>query len=285
MLGVLALLLDRSGEVVTKQELMGAVWRDAFVTETSLAEAISVLRQALGDDSHHPTYIQTLHRRGYRFVAETRGPTPRPPLAERVAAMPADVAPKHDAGPSLGLVASWTIASFALLTAASAVWQYLNVAEPAPRQPVRFALALPTGLTMTTTGASLAVSNDGSLIALAACKGVDCGIYLRPLSQVEPILVAGTAGGTAPFFAPDGHSLGYFANGRLYTVALAGGSPASIAAAPEPLGATWLDDHRIVFARAAREGLFDVKDTGGAVQPLTKPGPGERGHRWPSVVP
>ncbi|MGH9349158.1 MAG: winged helix-turn-helix domain-containing protein, partial [Vicinamibacterales bacterium] len=69
VLGVLALLLDRPGELVAKQELIGAVWRDAFVTETSLAEAISVLRQTLGDDPQRPSYIQTLHRRGYRFIA------------------------------------------------------------------------------------------------------------------------------------------------------------------------------------------------------------------------
>jgi DNA-binding winged helix-turn-helix (wHTH) protein len=45
------------------------VWKDAFVTATSLAEAVSFLRQALGDDSQSPRYIQTVHRRGYRFVA------------------------------------------------------------------------------------------------------------------------------------------------------------------------------------------------------------------------
>src|SRR5262249_26586688 len=44
------------------------VWKDAFVTDTSLAEAVSFLRQALGDDPQSPRYIQTVHRRGYRFL-------------------------------------------------------------------------------------------------------------------------------------------------------------------------------------------------------------------------
>src|SRR4051794_18453213 len=69
VLGVLAVLISRAGTVVPKQELIDTVWKDTFVTDTSLAEAISVLRQALGDDPQSPQYVQTVHRRGYRFVA------------------------------------------------------------------------------------------------------------------------------------------------------------------------------------------------------------------------
>src|SRR6187401_2172896 len=69
VLGVLEHLIERAGQVVARQELLDGVWKDAFVTDTSLAEAVSFLRQALGDDSQAPTYIQTVHRRGYRFVA------------------------------------------------------------------------------------------------------------------------------------------------------------------------------------------------------------------------
>src|SRR5687767_283699 len=69
-LGVLTALARQPGVVVSKQELMDAVWKDAFVTEASLLEAVRVLRDALGDDRQHPTYIQTVHRRGYRFIGE-----------------------------------------------------------------------------------------------------------------------------------------------------------------------------------------------------------------------
>ena len=74
--GVLELLLDRAGDVVARQELIDTVWKDAFVTDTSLAEAVSFLRQALGDDPQSPTYIQTLHRRGYRFVGPVSSADP-----------------------------------------------------------------------------------------------------------------------------------------------------------------------------------------------------------------
>src|SRR3954462_14981101 len=69
VLGVLDLLLERAGDLISRQELIERVWKDAFVTDTSLAEAVSALRQTLGDDPQTPTYIQTVHRRGYRFVA------------------------------------------------------------------------------------------------------------------------------------------------------------------------------------------------------------------------
>src|SRR5260370_18806009 len=69
VLGVLELLIERQGQVVARHDLLDRVWKDAFVTDTSLAEAVSFLRQALGDDPQSPTYIQTVHRRGYRFGA------------------------------------------------------------------------------------------------------------------------------------------------------------------------------------------------------------------------
>lgn len=185
----------------------------------------------------------------------------------------------------MGPLVPWIVTLFALLVAASAVWRYLATSAPLPRQPVRFSIALPQGLTLTTIGSPVALSDDGSVVALAACRAGDCGIYLRPMSQAEPTLVAGTAGGASPFFSPDGRWLGYFANGRLQKIALGGGSPVTLADAPEPLGATWLRERQIVFARSDVEGLFIVPEAGGDVQVLTTPATGEGGHRWPDAVP
>ena len=67
-IGVLAALLASPGAVVSKQQLMDAVWPGTFVTESSLLEAIGLVRDALGDDRRNPAYIQTVHRRGYRFI-------------------------------------------------------------------------------------------------------------------------------------------------------------------------------------------------------------------------
>lgn len=69
LLDLLFHLLERPATLVTKEELLDAVWPDANVTDNALAQAVSELRDALGDSPAAPTYIRTIARRGYRFVA------------------------------------------------------------------------------------------------------------------------------------------------------------------------------------------------------------------------
>src|SRR5580765_4404269 len=66
---ILALLLERSGELVTREEVRARVWSAGTVVEFehSIATAIKKLRQALGDDPDRPRYVETLPRRGYRW--------------------------------------------------------------------------------------------------------------------------------------------------------------------------------------------------------------------------
>ena len=93
-LQVLVILLERAGGVVTREELQKQLWpADTFVDfERGLNRAISKIREALADSADSPRFIETLPRRGYRFVAEVV-PMPRPevretepPIAESVAA-------------------------------------------------------------------------------------------------------------------------------------------------------------------------------------------------------
>src|SRR5947207_15382786 len=68
---VLAVLLERAGELVTREEFRAQIWpADTFVDfDHSLHNAIARLREALGDSAEKPRYIETLPRRGYRFIA------------------------------------------------------------------------------------------------------------------------------------------------------------------------------------------------------------------------
>lgn len=66
---LLEYLAARAGRLVSKQELLDAIWPNVFVGEAVLKGTIRDVRRALGDDSHAPQFIQTAHRRGYRFVA------------------------------------------------------------------------------------------------------------------------------------------------------------------------------------------------------------------------
>ena len=67
---VLKHLVDRPGQLVTKQQLLEAVWPATFVSDAVLKDSVRQLREALGDDAAAPRYIETAHRRGYRFIAQ-----------------------------------------------------------------------------------------------------------------------------------------------------------------------------------------------------------------------
>ena len=65
---VLQCLLENAGRLVSKKELFDRVWPGVFVGDAVLKVTIREIRKALGDDTRHPLYIETAHRRGYRFV-------------------------------------------------------------------------------------------------------------------------------------------------------------------------------------------------------------------------
>ena len=75
-LAVLAQLAGQPGRVVSKDELFATVWPDTSVTDSALATCIQEIRRALGDRSRDPRFIETVHRRGYRFVARTSDDEP-----------------------------------------------------------------------------------------------------------------------------------------------------------------------------------------------------------------
>jgi TolB-like protein/Tfp pilus assembly protein PilF len=69
-LALLSFLAERPGELVTKEELFSAVWPDTIVGDAALVTCIQELRKALRDNARRPRYIETLHRRGYRFIGD-----------------------------------------------------------------------------------------------------------------------------------------------------------------------------------------------------------------------
>ena len=82
---VLRHLVEHQGRLITKEELLSAVWRDAIVSDAALASGIRDLRRALGDSSAAPRYIQTVHRRGFRFIGPVNSPAAIVSLARAAA--------------------------------------------------------------------------------------------------------------------------------------------------------------------------------------------------------
>jgi DNA-binding winged helix-turn-helix (wHTH) protein len=82
--GVLCALARRPGSLLTKHALLDDVWGHQFVTDSVLKTAVSEVRAALDDDPKKPRYIETVSRRGYRFIAATIGASSqRTPAIER----------------------------------------------------------------------------------------------------------------------------------------------------------------------------------------------------------
>jgi DNA-binding winged helix-turn-helix (wHTH) protein/tetratricopeptide (TPR) repeat protein len=86
IIDLLLYLVARPSTLVTKDELFNALWPDVAVTDNALTQAVSELRQALGDDPSKPQYVQTVARRGYRFICNVVNlPLARPAAAEEPA--------------------------------------------------------------------------------------------------------------------------------------------------------------------------------------------------------
>ncbi len=95
---VLRYLVEHAGRLITKQELFDAIWTDVFVGDAALKVCIREIRRALDDDAQEPRYVETAHRRGYRFIAPvTLNPTPvsTAPIPSPTAQAPAETPATH----------------------------------------------------------------------------------------------------------------------------------------------------------------------------------------------
>jgi DNA-binding winged helix-turn-helix (wHTH) protein len=81
MMDVLTYLAGRAGRVVSREELIDAVWAKQFVAESALSRAIAELRHTLQDDAHEPRFIETITKRGYRVIAPVERIEPAPEAA------------------------------------------------------------------------------------------------------------------------------------------------------------------------------------------------------------
>jgi serine/threonine-protein kinase len=118
-------------------------------------------------------------------------------------------------------------------------------------------------------GNLLAMSSDGTRLVYVGNPDGKNRLYLRRLDQFEATPIQGTDGGSHPFISPDGKWAGFFSGGKLKKVSLEGGSPVTLADAPNPQGASWGSDDTIVFA-PDHKGLMTVPAAGGEPRRLTQ---------------
>ncbi|ARO87899.1 transcriptional regulator [Nitrosospira lacus] len=116
----LCYLIERHGQLVTKDELLDSVWQHRHVGESVLKVCINELRQALGDDARAPAYLVTVARRGYRFIAPVTQVHPSEQLEEPAKKFPAGIR----RAPQSGARANWWIGRETAQAQLLAIWRH-----------------------------------------------------------------------------------------------------------------------------------------------------------------
>jgi Tol biopolymer transport system component/DNA-binding winged helix-turn-helix (wHTH) protein len=277
---VLLLLAQRAGEIVRRQDIQQRVWGDGtFVDfDRGINFCINQIRAALGDDADRPRYIETLPRRGYRFIADIDrngkvesdvpgflAPTTPHPLdgksEEAHTRLPASFLPRREI--LLGILV--LLAAIAIMLTFMRSW----LSGTRSKQANSVATAVRTFPLMTFPGEFLgiALSPDASQIAFT-WNGPDFSkwnIYVQRIGGDRPLQITHTKGGMIPFvdWSPDGRLLvfgrcGDDNRGSLYTISAQGGEEHKVTDVScdwAMTGAVWTPDGRsLLFSDACVDG-------------------------------
>ena len=296
-LALLNALLERPGEMVSREDLRHRLWPDGtFVDfEHGLNSAVSRLREALNDSATTPRYVETIPRRGYRLlvpvepdgrVVDEVAPAEPLPVADAAAraASSSVLEPATASRRRAVALIGMTAASLCLVLVAT-VLQFRR-GSPAPLL-ASVVIDLPDQWQILND--SPAISPDSRHIVFAAwhSRAGRRAIWHRPLDTSAAQMLTDTDGGSAPFWSPDGKSIGFFAAGKLKVLPLAGKSARVVCDAPPDAGGTWISADAILFAPGPTGAVSEVSVERGTVRDVTKldPSTGELRHLRPTSLP
>jgi len=253
---VLEVLLEQPGQVVAREELQQRLWpNDTFVDfDNSLNTAVNKLREVLNDSASSPRFVETVPRRGYRFVAPVER-WKEPAEVQREAA-------PEQARQTLRFLWIAVVTLSVLLTLAllGLFPARREQTEPLVEAPLRRFSYQPEEI-----ADSPSISPNGRHIVYTTGAGSQAKLWVRDLDQNEPRIIQGAAGAGGPFWSPDSRFIGFFAENELRKISLAGGDAQVVCRLPgdkEPLGASWSpSDEAIVFAQLPH--IYEVPASGG----------------------
>ena len=153
----------------------------------------------------------------------------------------------------------------------------------------RLSVLGPPGASVFPDSANVAISPDGTMVALftGSFDRTETELWVRSLDSMAMRRLDGGDGGQLPFWSPDSRRIGFFTPTKLKTIAATGGRAETLADAPGGRGGTWNANGVIVYAPDASGPLFQIPASGGPPAPVTvlDQQRKESGHRFPSFLP
>ena len=314
---VLATLLERPGDVVSRTELQELLWPDGINVdfEHGLNKCVNKLRAVLGDDPTEPIFIETLSGRGYRFVAAVQllgtpsssvapsnGESQREQLAQGTPPVDGTVIPilrseipgdqtRKRKLPVTRNVLFGAIAGLLILFLTVFSLNNLNSkAAPSHNRTTRSFVAYPPGWQVKDLGSLTmppSLSPDGEQMAFVAVDGTGhTSLLVRDLHSLEAEKVENTDGAMLPFWSPDGKEIAFFAEYKLKRANLAKRTVLTICDAEEPRGGTWGPGNKILFVPESNGPIFLVNALEGVPKAVMAPDEVTyTTYRWPEFLP
>lgn len=253
---LLQTLVENHGHILAKEQLMESVWADSFVEDGNLTFTINAVRKALADDRHHPRYIETIPKRGYRFIA---------PVVQFEDAKPSDVIseqppPALEIKTASSRLPRYLVPVFSAIViglCAAGLW-YATSSESGPNAPILLTSFNSEKLPTSGNSEYAVISPDGKHAAYTDESGGKQSIWLRHLDKAESVQIvppsndvyfglAFSSGGDSLLFIRkpvEGHDLP-----ALYKISTFGGVPVKILENVIYTVSSSPDDKQIAFVR------------------------------------
>ena len=238
---VLAMLLERPGEMVTREEMRLKLWpADTFVDfDHGLNSAVARLRETLNDSADKPRFIETVPRQGYRFIAHADLPTSQEPSPDPNAPLAKDSARKH-----------WTALGAALLIALCGIgiWRFVEK-RPDPRLPSVEVVPL-AGMPGYEVGP--AFSPNGNQVAFLELDGQNSGIYTALVDGERSLRLTKNPNDVFATWSPDGRQIAFVRlfddEVGIYVIPALGGTEHRLHTGPRPLypSLAWSPDGKVL---------------------------------------
>ena len=219
--------------------------------------------------------IQTAHdaKLNLEWSADGPGPT-RSPVAAA-------------ARPASGARLAWFVAAVLALTTVALVVTLLG--RPADRAgTMRVSVPPPAAAIIDEEELHTSISPDGAMLVFVATDSAGMSqLWLRELENTAARPLPGTEEAILPFWSPDSRFIGFFAEGKLKKIDVAGKDVQALCAAPDGRGGSWSPNGTVLFTSASTGGLQRVSASGGEVTVVTAPDTshGEASHRFPCFLP